>query len=101
MHTEKGFLICLPERESALTAEHQLIKSNLPPQSKKKAAALSQKAIPSNPQSLHLLLKRLSSKAAGYLNTPSMIKLFSKEHEAVSGPFPSCRMLLKRHILKL
>lgn len=85
--------------KSALTAE-QLVKSNLPPQSKKKAVARSQKAIPSHPQSLHLLLKTLSSKAAGYLSTPSMIKLFSKEHEADPGPFPSCRILLKRHILK-
>lgn len=90
-----------PQRKSALTAEQQLVKLNLQPQSKKKAVALSQKAIPSHPQSLHLLLKRLSSKAAGYLSTPSTIKLLSKEHEAVSGPFPSFRMLLKRYILKL
>lgn len=48
-----------PQRKSASTAEQQLVKSNLPPQSKKKkAVALSQKAIPSHPQSLHLLHKK-------------------------------------------
>lgn len=31
-----------PQRKSALTAEQQLVKSNLPPQSKKKAVALSE-----------------------------------------------------------
>lgn len=46
-HTEKGFLIWLPKRKSALTAE-QLVQSNLPPQNKKKAVAQSQKAIPSH-----------------------------------------------------
>lgn len=66
-----------PQRKSALTAEEQVGKRNLPPKNKKQASAWSQGAIPSHPQSLHLLLETLPSKAAGYLSTPSTLKLYS------------------------
>lgn len=88
------------QRKSALTAE-QLGKSDLSPKNKEKAVAWSQRANPFQPQSLHLLLEMLPSKAAGYLSYPSTMKLHSKEHEAVPGPFPSCKILLKKRILKL